>query len=104
MRIDQALLMELVAKAPNRFVVQGRGPSTGFTMGGDTSVFCTTKGAPFTRDLDGLRRSTTEADVINFARLTQACPSFHMAGGFICEPMDIPVPYRHLATMRHQTV
>lgn len=103
-RIDRALLMELVAKAPDRFAVQGRGPSTGFTMGGDTSVFCTMKGAPFTRDLDGTRRSTTEADVINFARLTQACPSFHMAGGFTCEPMDIPVSHRHLHMMRHHMV
>lgn len=103
-RIDRALLMELVAKAPSEFQVQGRGASTGFTMGGDTSVFCTMKGAPFTRDLDGVRRSTTEADVINFARLTQACPSFHMAGGFTCEPMDIPVAHRHLAMMRHHMV
>lgn len=81
-RIDRALLMDLVAKAPSEFRVQGRGAATGFTMGGDTSVFCPMKGAPFTRDLNGVRRSTTEADVINFARLTQACPSFHMAGGF----------------------
>ncbi|MEM9843537.1 MAG: trimethylamine methyltransferase family protein [Pseudomonadota bacterium] len=103
-RIDRALLMELVNKAPSEFKVQGRGASTGFMMGGDTSVFCTMKGAPFTRDLDGVRRSTTEADVINFARLTQACPSFHMAGGFTCEPMDIPVAHRHLAMMRHHMV
>lgn len=103
-RIDRALLMELVGKAPSEFRVQGRGASTGFMMGGDTSVFCTMKGAPFTRDLDGVRRSTTEADVINFARLTQACPSFHMAGGFTCEPMDIPVAHRHLFMMRHHMV
>ncbi len=103
-RIDRALLMDLVAKAPPEFPVQGRGATTGFTMGGNTSVFCPMKGAPFTRDLDGVRRSTIEADVINFARLTQACPSFHMAGGFTCEPMDIPVPHRHLAMMRHHMV
>lgn len=103
-RIDRVLLMELVAKAPAEFRVQGRGADTGFTMGGDISVFCPMKGAPFTRDLEGMRRSTTEADVVNFARLTQACPSFHMAGGFTCEPMDIPVPHRHLAMMRHHMV
>ncbi|MBO9449061.1 trimethylamine methyltransferase family protein [Tropicibacter sp. R16_0] len=103
-RIDRALLMDLVAKAPSEFRVQGRGAATGFTMGGDTSVFCPMKGAPFTRDLNGVRRSTTEADVINFARLTQACPSFHMAGGFTCEAMDIPVAHRHLAMMRHHMV
>ncbi|MCT4554562.1 MAG: trimethylamine methyltransferase family protein [Pelagimonas sp.] len=103
-RIDRGLLMELVAKAPSEFQVQGRGATTGFTMGGTTSVFCPMKGAPFTRDLDGKRRSTTEADVINFARLTQACPSFHMAGGFTCEPMDLPVAHRHLAMMRHHMV
>ncbi|WP_350334341.1 trimethylamine methyltransferase family protein [Coralliovum pocilloporae] len=100
-RIDRHLLMDLVRKAPSEFRVQGRGAETGFTMGGNTSVFCTMKGAPFTRDLDGIRRSTTEQDVINFARLTQACRSFHMAGGFTCEPMDIPVPHRHLIMMQH---
>lgn len=103
-RIDRTLLMELVAKAPSEFQVKGRGANTGFTMGGDTTVFCPMKGAPFTRDLDGKRRSTTESDVINFARLTQACPSFHMAGGFTCEPMDIAVPHRHLVMMRHHLV
>ncbi len=103
-RIDRAMLMELIAKAPADFYVEGRGASSGFTMGGNTTVFCPMTGAPFTRDLDGVRRSTTETDVINFARLTQACPSFHMAGGFTCEPMDIAVPHRHLVMMRHHLV
>lgn len=103
-RIDRALLMDLVGKAPSRFLVAGRGKNTEFTMGGNTTVFCPMKGAPFTRDLDGIRRSTTEQDVINFARLTQACQSYQMAGGFTCEPMDIPVPHRHLAMMRHHLV
>lgn len=103
-RIDRNLLAELVAKAPSEFHVRGRGAGSGFTMGGETTVFCPMTGAPFTRDLNGVRRSTTEADVINFARLTQACPSFHMAGGFTCEPMDIAVPHRHLSMMRHHLV
>jgi trimethylamine--corrinoid protein Co-methyltransferase len=102
--IDRDLLMALVSKAPSEFRMKGRGDETGFVMGGKTSVFCPMKGAPFTRDLDGVRRSTTEQDVINFARLTQACSSFHMAGGFTCEPMDIAVPHRHLAMIRHHLV
>lgn len=103
-RIDRALLMGLIAKAPSEFQVKGRGINSGFTVGGKTTVFCPMTGAPFTRDLNGVRRSTTEADVINFARLTQACSSFHMAGGFTCEPMDIAVPHRHLAMMKHHLV
>lgn len=103
-RIDRHMLMELVGKAPSSFTVSGRGQSTAFEMGGDVTVFCPMKGAPFTRDLEGKRRSTTESDVINFARLTQACPSFHMAGGFTCEPMDVAVPHRHLAMMRHHLI
>ena len=67
-RIDRHVLMDLVARAPARFTVQGRGADTRFEMGGDTTVFCPMKGAPFTRDLDGVRRSTTEADVINFCQ------------------------------------
>lgn len=103
-RIDRGLLMELVAKAPSSFAVEGRGKDTAFRMGGDVTVFCPMKGAPFTRDLEGRRRSTTEQDVVNFARLTQACPSFHMAGGFTCEPMDVAVPHRHLVSIRHHLV
>jgi trimethylamine--corrinoid protein Co-methyltransferase len=103
-RIDGQMLLELVARAPSSFTVAGRGANTAFKMGGNVTVFCPMKGAPFTRDLEGRRRSTTEQDVINFARLTQACSSFHMAGGFTCEPMDIAVPHRHLVMMRHHMV
>ena len=103
-RIDRDLLMELLARAPSTFQMGGRDPSRDFTMGGDTVVFCPMKGAPYTRDLAGVRRSTSEQDLKNFAQLTQASPCFHMGGGFICEPMDLPVPHRHLAFNYHHLV
>ena len=103
-RIDRHLLMELLERAPSAFQMGGRDPARDFTMGGDTVVFCPMKGAPYTRDITGVRRSTGEQDLINFARLTQALPSFHIGGGFVCEPMDIPVPHRHFAFNYHHLV
>ncbi len=94
--LDPDMLMELMAKAPERFEMTGRNPATRIEIGPDTATFCPMHGAPFVRDLDGTRRFSTIGDLRRINQIVQSSPGFHMASGFACEPMDIPVPWRHL--------
>ena len=98
--LDEAMIMELIAKAPARFTLHGRNPAHVAEIGPDTMTFGTMQGAPCVRDLNGVRRASTLADLRNVNRLTQALPGFHIAGGFTCEPTDIAVPWRHLEMVR----
>ena len=65
-------------------------------IGGRNTVFAPTYGSPFVRDLDGERRYGTLEDLQNFVKLTYMTPVLHHSGGVICEPVDVPVPKRHL--------
>lgn len=94
--IEGDLLMDLIAKAPSSFELASRNPNHRFLLAPDTSLFCTMQGPPYVRTLDGERRFSTLEDLDNFNRLTQMSPGLHIAGGFTCEPTDIPVPWRHL--------
>ena len=48
------------------------------------------------RDLDNKRRYGTLEDLQNFVKLAYMTPNIHHSGGVICEPVDVPVPKRHL--------
>jgi len=95
-RLDGELVESLVAKAPERFEMTGRGADSRFEVGLDTLSFCPTHGPPNVRGLDGERRPSTLDDLRTFNKIVQMSPGFHMASGFAAEPMDIPVPWRHL--------
>jgi trimethylamine--corrinoid protein Co-methyltransferase len=98
--LTEAMVMDLIAKAPARFTIHGRNPAHVPEIGPDTMTFATMQGAPCVRDLDGIRRASTLEDLRNFNRLTQSLPGFHIGGGFTCEPTDIAVPWRHLEMVR----
>lgn len=94
--LDAEMVESLVAKAPERFEMTGRGENTRFEMGLGNTVFAPTHGPPNVRDFDGTRRFSTIEDLKNVNKIVQSSPGFHMASGFSCEPTDIPVPWRHL--------
>ncbi len=94
--LDGELVEELLGHAPERFELTGRGPDTRFEIGVDTIAFCPAHGPPNIRDLDGRRRFSTLDDLRTINKIVQMSPGFHMASGFAAEPMDIPVPWRHL--------
>jgi len=95
-RISEALLMELVAKAPSRFTVLARNPERSTEIGGDKVAFAPTYGSPFVYDFDNERRYGTMEDLENFHKLAFLSPVLHNTGSVICEPVDIAVPKRHL--------
>ena len=95
-RIGRDQLMALVSQIPDRYTMHARNPERTVTVGGDQSIFVPMYGAPYVRDLDGRRRYGSLADLNNFHRLAYLSPALHSSSSIICEPMEIPVPKRHL--------
>ena len=67
-RIARALLMELVAKAPESYVLHARNPKHTVSVGGRKTIFTPAYGAPYVLDLDNQRRNATIDDFQNFAK------------------------------------
>ena len=99
-RIDRDHLMHLISTAPEEYTMVSRTPGRDITIGGRRTAFTPAYGAPFVLDMDNKRRHATLDDFNNFAKIAQMEPAMHMAGGVLCEPMDIPVPHRHLEMTR----
>jgi trimethylamine---corrinoid protein Co-methyltransferase len=95
-RIDRAQLMELVGKIPPEYTMHARNAERTVTIGGRKSIFVPMYGAPYVLDFDGKRRYGTKDDLYNFHKLAYLSPQLHSTSSIICEPMDVPVPHRHL--------
>ncbi len=95
-RIGRDELMALVASAPETFVHHGRNPERTVTVGGKNMVISPSYGPPFILDLEGQRRHATLEDLNNLQKINHMGSSVHIAGGPIVEPVDVPVPHRHL--------
>ena len=95
-RIGREELLELVAKAPAEYTHHGRNPDRTVTVGGENMVISPSYGPPFILDMEGNRRHATLDDLNNLQKLNHMASSVHIAGGPIVEPVDVPVPHRHL--------
>ena len=103
--IDRAHIRELISSLPSEIKYHARNPANNVEVGGRNSVFVPMTGAPFLRDLEDVRRLPTLADLNMFHKLAHLSPALHSTAHHIVEPMDIPVPYRHLritySSMKH---
>ena len=95
-RIPRELLLEKLALAPSQYTQHARNPARNVVVGGRNTVFAPVYGSPFVRGFDNERRYGTLEDLRNFIKLTYMTPVLHHSGGVICEPVDVPVPKRHL--------
>ncbi len=95
-KVDRHHLMELISTAPETYTMQARNPERSVKVGGTSTIFTPSYGAPFVLDFDGSRRNATQEDFDNFAKLAYLEPALHMTGGVLCEPMDVSVSHRHL--------
>ena len=96
-RFPRGLVRSLItATTPSSFVQHARNPARSVQIGADSTVFAPAYGSPFVRDLDNGRRYATIEDFRNFVRLAYLSPDLHHSGGTVCEPVDEPVPTRHL--------
>ncbi|MEK9860516.1 MAG: trimethylamine methyltransferase family protein, partial [Alphaproteobacteria bacterium] len=92
----RGMCRSLCATAPSEFTQYARNNDRSVQIGGNNTVFAPVYGPPFVRDLEGERRSSTIEDFRNFVKLTYMHPGLHHSGGTVCEPVDLPVPKRHL--------
>ncbi|MGA8259634.1 MAG: trimethylamine methyltransferase family protein [Arenicellales bacterium] len=84
------------ASAPAEFTQYARNPANNVQIGGNNLVLVPGYGPPFIRNLDEGRRYARLEDFQNFVKLAYMAPALHHSGGTLCEPVDIPVPKRHL--------
>jgi trimethylamine--corrinoid protein Co-methyltransferase len=95
-RIGREELLELIGKIPSSYVHHARNPERSVRVGDGHAVVSPSYGAPFVRDMEGVRRYATLEDLNNLQKLNHMASTVHIAGGTIVEPVDIPVPHRHM--------
>ncbi|WP_337660003.1 trimethylamine methyltransferase family protein [Anderseniella sp. Alg231-50] len=95
-RMDRATVEHFVGLAPESFAVHGRNPERNTVMGGNYINFNTVGSPPNINDLDDGRRPGTYQALVDLVKLNHALGVCHTMGGSIVEPMDLPVPTRHL--------
>ena len=95
-RLDREHLRARGGTAPSSYTMVARDPTHTVTVGNGKTIFTPSYGAPYVLGLDGTRRPGTLEDFKNFTKLNHLSPALHMSGGVVCEPMDVPVPKRHL--------
>jgi trimethylamine--corrinoid protein Co-methyltransferase len=98
--LDSELVMGALASAPDAYTLHARNPANTLLIGGDHCAVMPGGGPPYARDLDGVRRPGTLADVENFARLSAMSPSVHVVARKAVEAQDVPVAVRHLECWR----
>jgi trimethylamine--corrinoid protein Co-methyltransferase len=95
-RFDPALVEELVAKAPREFTIEARNQSRNIFLGANHINFSCVGGPSFCSDLDKGRRAGTFREMCDFISLVHMLDIVHCGSGSPFEPLDLPVPTRHL--------
>jgi len=102
---DRALIRALIATIPETFTLTARDPLKSLPFGGGHAIFVPMTGAPYLRDLDGVRRNPTLDDLATFHKLAHMSPALHSSAHHIVEPGDHPISQRHLritySSMKH---
>ncbi|MBS0397866.1 MAG: trimethylamine methyltransferase family protein, partial [Proteobacteria bacterium] len=96
-RLGRDLVQAQLDHAPANFVLHARNPARDLHVGGNVVNFGPVNGAPNISDLQGGRRYGDLESFRNILKVTQALGVLHWQGGMVVEPMDVPVPVRHLA-------
>lgn len=84
-------ILEWIVKAPTEFRMKAPNPDHDITIGGDHVEFAPGYGAPKVVTAAGSVRNGTIADYLTFLKLTHVCDHFHLNGGPLVHPDDIPV-------------
>lgn len=95
-RLGRDIVTAQLAQAPERFVLHARNPARHLHVGDNVVNFGPVTGAPNIRDLEGGRRYGDMTAFRNILKLTHALGVLHWQGGIVVEPVDVPVPTRHL--------
>ncbi len=99
-RMDRALVMELVGKAPRSFTVTPRNPDRQLSLGTGHILFGNVSSPPNYWDLEiGRKVPGTRETFRNLLKLTQYFNVMHFCGGYPVEPVDLHPRVRHLDAM-----
>lgn len=95
-RMGRDFVMEMVAKAPDRFALTPRNPARALEVGGNAILFGNVSSPPNYWSLDTGKVPGTRAQCADFLKLTQFFNCIHFAGGYPVEPVDVHASVRHL--------
>ncbi|MBS0364846.1 MAG: trimethylamine methyltransferase family protein [Proteobacteria bacterium] len=97
-RLGREVVEAHIAHAPPRFVLHARNPLRHLHVGDNVVNFGPVNGAPNIRDQDRGRRYGDIEAFRDILKLTHTLGVLHWQGGIVVEPVDVPVPIRHLLT------
>lgn len=103
-RMDRALVMELMASAPSEIVLTPRNPDRALTLGGDHVNFGLVSGPPNVHDCLRGRRAGNMADYQTLAKFAQFFNCIHFLGNQATAPTDLPANTRHMDSTRANVV
>ncbi|MBT5435740.1 MAG: trimethylamine methyltransferase family protein [Alphaproteobacteria bacterium] len=95
-RFDRDMIMEQMAKVPSEFTLHSRVTGRDITLGGNRIVVSAVSSPPNASDLDNGRRTGSFEDFQNLVRVAANLNCIHFFAGYPVEPIDLPVPTRHL--------
>jgi len=96
-RLGREIIQAHVSQAPAGFVLHARNAERHLHVGGNVVNFGPVNGAPHISDREGGRRYGDIEAFRNILKLTHSLGVLHWQGGIVVEPVDVPVPLRHLA-------
>jgi trimethylamine--corrinoid protein Co-methyltransferase len=99
-RLGRDIVEAQLRHAPERFVLHARNPARDLHVGGNVVNFGPVNGAPNVRDLEGGRRYGDLAAFRDILKIANGLGVLHWQGGVVVEPVDVPVPVRHLEMYR----
>ena len=95
-RFDPGWCRDKIKTAPPIFTQHARNPDCSVQIGGDAQVYAPSFGPPFVHDMENGRRYATLEDFRNITKLHYSLAAVNHSGGVVVEPVDVPVPLRHL--------
>ncbi len=99
-RLERALVLEAIGKAPPEIALEARNPMRNLAMGGNAICFSSVAGPPNCSDLDRGRRPGTLADLQELLKLAQSLNAIHLLAGAPVAAIDQPAATRHLDVYR----
>ena len=95
-RMGRDVVKHFVGLAPARIALHARNPARDTFLGGNRINFNTVGSPPNISDLENGRRPGSYRSLCDLVKLNHALGVIHLAGGAVVEPLDLPVPSRHL--------
>ena len=99
-RLRRDIVEANLAHAPERFILRARNRERDLHIGGDVVNFGPVSGAPNITDLERGRRYGDIEAFRDILKVTHMLGVLHWQGGVVVEPVDVPVPIRHLEIYR----